>query len=69
MKRLILVGVLLLSGCGETPRPDPVYVEVKVPVPVSRKTAEVSRPVFAVDQLKIGAHIDQQMRSLRAERH
>ncbi|WP_291969381.1 hypothetical protein [Candidatus Symbiopectobacterium sp.] len=69
MNRVILVGVLLLAGCGETPRPAPVYVEVKVPVPVPCKTAEVSKPAFAVDQLKIGAPIDQQMRALRAERH
>ncbi len=69
MNRVILVGVLLLAGCGETPRPDPAYVEVKVPVPVPCKTADVSKPAFAVDQLKIGAPIVQQMRALRAERH
>ncbi|MBG6242955.1 MAG: hypothetical protein EKE20_14555 [Candidatus Symbiopectobacterium sp. Dall1.0] len=69
MKHAILVGVLALVGCGETPRPDPVYVEVKVPVPVPCKTAEVSKPAFAIDQLKIGTPIDQQMRALRAERH
>ncbi|WP_291969312.1 hypothetical protein [Candidatus Symbiopectobacterium sp.] len=69
MKRVILVGILVLAGCGETPRPDPVYVEVKVPVPVPCKTTDVSKPAFAVDQLKIGAPIDQQMRVLRAERH
>lgn len=69
MNRVILVGIFLLAGCGVTPRPDLVYVEVKVPVPVPCKTAEVSKPAFAVDQLKIGAPIDQQMRALRAERH
>ncbi|WP_291972877.1 hypothetical protein [Candidatus Symbiopectobacterium sp.] len=69
MNRVILVGVLVLAGCGKTPHPDPVYVEVKVPVPIVCKTAEVSKPAFAVDQLKIGAPIDQQMRALRAERH
>lgn len=69
MNRVILVGIFLLAGCGETPRPDPVYVEVKIPVPVPCKTVEVSKPAFAVDQLKIGTPIDQQMRALRAERH
>ena len=46
-----------------------VHVEVKVPVAVPCKTADVARPAFAVDQLPIGATIDVQMRALRAERH
>ncbi|WP_440864511.1 hypothetical protein [Symbiopectobacterium purcellii] len=69
MRRLILVGALVLVGCSKNTTQDPVYVELKVPVPVPCKTAEVSKPAFAVDHLKIGAPIDQQMRALRAERH
>ncbi|HEI9795067.1 TPA: hypothetical protein SLN52_003914 [Serratia marcescens] len=60
--------VLVLSGCAGSP-PAPSYVEVKVPIAVPCKTADVSRPAFAVDQLPIGATIDAQMRALRAERH
>ncbi|HGE8503683.1 hypothetical protein ACYZFV_15750 [Serratia ureilytica] len=68
MKNLILVSVLALAGCSSTP-PAPEYVEVKVPIAVPCKTADVARPAFAVDQLPIGATIDVQMRALRAERH
>ncbi|WP_261115531.1 hypothetical protein [Serratia entomophila] len=60
--------VLALSGCAGSP-PAPSYVEVKVPIAVPCKTADVARPAFAVDQLPIGATIDVQMRVLRAERH
>ncbi|HIE1305813.1 TPA: hypothetical protein ACXJRF_000674 [Serratia marcescens] len=68
MKKLIVVSVLLLASCSSAP-PAPSYVEVKVPVAVPCKTADVTRPVFTVDQLQIGAPIDVQMRALRAERH
>ncbi|HAT2907587.1 TPA: hypothetical protein I8393_003072 [Serratia marcescens] len=68
MKKLIVASVLALSGCSSAP-PAPSYVEVKVPVAVPCKTADVARPAFAVDQLPIGAPIGMQMRALRAERH
>lgn len=68
MKKLVVVSVLALAGCSSTP-PAPYYVEVKVPVAVPCRTADVARPAFAVDQLPIGAAIDVQMRALRAERH
>ncbi|MGP3068475.1 hypothetical protein [Serratia nevei] len=68
MKYFVVVSALLLAGCtGATPAPS--YVEVKVPIAVPCKTADVARPAFAVDQLPIGADIDVQMRALRAERH
>ena len=57
MKKLIVVSVLALASCSNTP-PAPSYVEVKVPVAVPCKTADVARPAFAVDQLPIGATID-----------
>lgn len=68
MKKLIVVSVMTLAGCSNVP-PAPSYVEVKVPIAVPCKTADVARPAFAVDQLPIGAPIDAQMRALRAERH
>ncbi|MGE1591713.1 hypothetical protein ACMFFK_10185 [Serratia marcescens] len=68
MKSLFMVSALALAGCSSAP-PAPSYVEVKVPVAVPCKTADVARPAFAVDQLPIGAAIDAQMRALRAERH
>lgn len=68
MKKLIVASILALSGCSSAP-PAPSYVEVKVPVAVPCKTADVARPAFAVDLLSIGAPIDMQMRALRAERH
>ncbi|WP_262033848.1 putative periplasmic lipoprotein [Serratia liquefaciens] len=68
MKKLIVVCVLALSGCAGAP-PAPSYVEVKVPIVVPCKTADIARPAFAVDQLPIGSPIDTQMRALRAERH
>ncbi|EPL9181718.1 hypothetical protein P0X99_003466 [Serratia marcescens] len=68
MKKLIVVSVLALASCSNEP-PAPSYVEVKVPIAVPCKTADVARPAFAVDQLPIGATIDVQMRALRAERH
>lgn len=68
MKNLSVLIVLLLMGCASAP-PVPTYVEVKVPIAVPCKTADVTRPAFAVDQLSIGAPIDVQMRALRAERH
>ncbi|CAI1034087.1 hypothetical protein [Serratia fonticola] len=69
MKRLIVMAAMVLTGCGNAPAPPPAYVEVKVPVAVPCKTDPVAVPAFAVDQLKIGASIDVQMRALRAERH
>lgn len=68
MKMLIVVSVMTLAGCSSVPQA-PSYVEVKVPIAVPCKTADVARPAFAVDQLPIGATIDVQMRALRAERH
>ncbi|HGM5000223.1 TPA: hypothetical protein ACKPZR_001109 [Serratia marcescens] len=68
MKNLFIVSALALAGCSSAP-PAPSYIEVKVPVAVPCKTADVARPAFAVDQLPIGAPIDMQMRALRAERH
>ncbi|HEJ7302319.1 hypothetical protein GST45_21410 [Serratia marcescens] len=68
MKNLFIVSALALAGCSSAP-PAPSYVEVKVPMAVPCKTADVARPAFAVDQLPIGAPIDMQMRALRAERH
>ncbi|HFF9830512.1 hypothetical protein V6307_15060 [Serratia marcescens] len=68
MKNLFMVSALVLAGCSSAP-PAPSYVEVKVPVAVPCKTADIARPAFAVDQLPIGAPIDAQMRALRAERH
>ncbi|KFB89636.1 hypothetical protein CR62_16780 [Serratia grimesii] len=68
MKKLIVVSVMVLASCSSAP-PAPSYVEVKVPVAVPCKTADVARPAFAVDQLAIGAPIDTQMRALRSERH
>ncbi|HEI9782234.1 hypothetical protein ACUNIU_25600 [Serratia sp. IR-2025] len=68
MKNLIVVSVLALAGCSGASQA-PSYVEVRVPVAVPCKTADVARPAFAVDQLPIGAAIDAQMRALRAERH
>ncbi|QPT15744.1 hypothetical protein I6G37_10015 [Serratia rubidaea] len=63
------VITLALAGCAGAAPPAPPYVEVKVPVPVPCRTADIARPAFAVDQLPIGATIDVQMRALRAERH
>ncbi|EMH4033006.1 hypothetical protein QZQ41_09085 [Serratia marcescens] len=68
MKKLIPAISLMIAGCSSAP-PAPSYVEVKVPIAVPCKTADVARPAFAVDQLPIGAAIDVQMRALRAERH
>ena len=68
MKKLIVVSILALAGCSVASSV-PSYVEVKVPVAVPCKTADVARPAFAVDQLPIGATIDALMRALRAERH
>ncbi|AWQ49191.1 hypothetical protein [Serratia marcescens] len=68
MKKLIPAISLMIAGCSSAPLA-PSYVEVKVPVAVPCKTADVASPAFAVDQLPIGATIDVQMRALRAERH
>ncbi|MDR8482049.1 hypothetical protein [Serratia nevei] len=68
MKKLIPAISLMIAGCSSVP-PAPSYVEVKVPISVPCKTADVARPAFAVDQLPIDAPIDAQMRALRAERH
>ena len=68
MKQLIVIASIVLAGCTTVP-PAPPYVEVKVPIAVPCRTADITRPAFAVDQLPIGANIDVQMRALRAERH
>ncbi|MGQ5935254.1 hypothetical protein ACUNHG_14080 [Serratia sp. IR-2025] len=68
MNKLIVIASMALAGCTTTPA-EPSYVEVKVPITVPCRTADVARPAFAVDQLPMGAPIDMQMRALRAERH
>lgn len=69
MKKMLILSTLVLASCTNKQVTAPAYVEVKVPVPVPCQTSPVSVPAFAVDQLKIGASIDVQMRALRAERH
>lgn len=70
--RIIVIGlVVALSGCQahqQAPMPEPRLVEVRIPVAVPCKFTPVSRPVFAVDSLPLGAAVDVQMRALRAER-
>lgn len=68
MNKLIVIASMALAGCT-TALPAPSYVEVKVPIAVPCRTADVTRPAFAVDQLPFGSPIDTQMRALRAERH
>ncbi|SPZ65452.1 Uncharacterised protein [Serratia quinivorans] len=68
MNKLIVLASMALAGCTTAPS-EPSYVEVKVPITVPCRTADIARPAFAVDQLPIGAPIDVQMRLLRAERH
>jgi len=68
VKKLSVGCVLTLAGCAGAPSA-PSYVEVKIPVAVPCKTADVGRPACAVDQLPTGATIAIQMRALRAERH
>jgi hypothetical protein len=71
MKQLaaILISISLV-GCGKsTPKPDPVYIEVKVPVQVLCDPGTIAKPSFAVDSLPTGSPIDKQMQALRAERH
>ncbi len=70
MKWLIVVMLFALVGCGkEVKKPEPVYVEVKVPVAVPCDPGTINAPAFAVDRLPIGSPIDKQMQALRAERH
>lgn len=70
MKSLLMIMAIGLSGCAErVTAPDPVYIEVKVPVPVPCDPGAIEAPAFAVDRLPIGSSIDKQMRALRAERH
>ncbi|WP_271311438.1 hypothetical protein [Yersinia intermedia] len=69
MKWLLIVMIIALTGCADKVRNDPVYVEVKVPIPVPCDPGVISAPVFAVSRLLIGSSIDKQMQALRAERH
>ncbi|TDS87838.1 hypothetical protein EDF78_11329 [Rahnella sp. BIGb0236] len=70
MKWLIVLVPVGLVGCaGRVTVPDPVYVEVKVPVQVPCDPGVINAPAFAVDRLPIGSSIDKQMQALRAERH
>lgn len=69
MKSVIVLTVLVLVGCSAKPEVQTSYVEVKTPVAVPCRTADVAVPAFAVGQLPIGSPIDQQMQALRAERH
>jgi len=70
MKWLMIMLAVGLSGCAERAAvPEPVYVEVKVPVQVPCDPGVINAPSFAVDRLPIGSSIDKQMQALRAERH
>lgn len=68
MKSLILLTILAgLTGCaGLAPAPQVLTVKQAVwtPCPLQK----VPKPVFAVDQLPIGAGIAAQMKALRVER-
>lgn len=70
MKWLIIMLAVILAGCAERAViPEPVYVEVKVPVQVPCDPGAIDAPAFVVDRLQIGSSIDKQMQALRAERH
>ncbi|MCC3733723.1 hypothetical protein LLS47_12370 [Rouxiella badensis] len=71
MNKLIPAISLMIVGCSSVPpnHPDPVYVEVKVPVQVLCDPGVISTPSFAVNTLPLGSPIDKQMQALRAERH
>lgn len=63
---LILALLATLPGCATTSAP--VVTEVNIPVAVPCEAPLPEKPDFAVDNLPIGAPIDEQMRALRAER-
>lgn len=70
MKVLLVVLGLLLAGCAGkvVDAPEPQVVRVEVPVQVPCRTERVRRPAFAVDSLRLGASIAEQIRALRADR-
>lgn len=70
MRLLAVVLCAALTGCaGQAVEPhEPAVVRVAVPVQVPCRNERVQRPAFAVDALRLGASIDEQMRALRAER-
>jgi hypothetical protein len=63
----LLVISAALAGCVTTGTAPVVYT-VEVPIAEKCDAPVPQRPAFAVDALPIGASIDEQMRSLRAER-
>lgn len=66
MKRPVPILLLFLTGCSSGPPRPPI--EVKVPVAVPCRVSLPMAPAFAVDALPLDANIEQQMKSLRAER-
>lgn len=66
---MLAAVVLLMAGCGSTPKdPTPEVIKVSVPIPEPCHVQVPQEPAYAVDALPIGSGIWDQMAALRAER-
>ena len=68
MRRVLIIGVLALAGCGGQVEPQVQYVRVEVPVQVPCRPPEVAVPPWAAAGLRKADSLEVKVRALLAER-
>lgn len=68
MRRVLIIGVLALAGCGGRVEPEVQYVRVEVPVQVPCRAPEVAVPPWAAAGLRKTDSLEVKTRALLAER-
>ena len=65
---LILIGALVLAGCGGRIEPHVQYVRVHVPVQVPCRAPDVAVPAWAAAGVRMTDSLEVKVRALLAER-
>jgi hypothetical protein len=69
MRAVLLMGVVVLSGCASDPvEPEPRIVRVEVPIEVPCRTDPVAVPPWAAEGLRKTDSLELKTRALLAER-
>lgn len=68
MRRVLIMGALVLAGCSGQVEPQVQYVRVEVPVQVPCRAPEVAVPPWAAAGLRKTDSLQLKVRALLAER-